>query len=291
MPPSPTGHASSIPAGIAKPSARSKRPNAGCRAARRAATAGARRSRCWPRRIRQVRPPTRRTSTTRRRSQLVQTNDTIYHEDLQTANMVKNHHLAKSISDAGWSAFLSILAAKAACAGRRVVAVPPAYTSQTCSGCGVLVAKGLSVRWHCLPGLRNEPASGPQRRQEHRDGSGRAFGEAWRWPRRRTENPPALAVGSVKLALHPRSPRRAGALERGARQLFELPKPSAAARSLRGTTKSEPSARTTVSSVLFTSAFRRAHSPRARASARTCSRCPNSFSHIAIVEPSCHCPR
>jgi putative transposase len=77
--------------------------------------------------------------------------DTIYHEDLQTANMLKNHHLAKSISDVGWSAFLSILSFKAACAGRRVVAVPPAYTSQTCSGCGAMVSKGLSVRWHaCL---------------------------------------------------------------------------------------------------------------------------------------------
>jgi putative transposase len=82
---------------------------------------------------------------------LVQHNDTIYHEDLQTANMLKNHHLAKSISDAGWSAFLSILAAKAAYAGRRIVAVPPAYTSQTCSGCGVLITKGLSVRWHSCP--------------------------------------------------------------------------------------------------------------------------------------------
>jgi putative transposase len=82
---------------------------------------------------------------------LVRENDTIYHEDLQTANMVRNHHLAKSISDAGWSAFLRILAAKAAYAGRRVVAVPPAYTSQRCSGCGVLVAKGLSVRWHSCP--------------------------------------------------------------------------------------------------------------------------------------------
>ncbi len=82
---------------------------------------------------------------------LVQENDRIYHEDLQTANMVKNHHLAKSISDAGWSQFLSILAAKAAYAGRRVVAVPPAYTSQMCSGCGVLVKKGLSVRWHLCP--------------------------------------------------------------------------------------------------------------------------------------------
>jgi len=82
---------------------------------------------------------------------LVRTNDTIYHEDLQTANMVKNHHLAKSISDSGWSQFLGILSAKAAWAGRRAVAVPPAYTSQTCSGCGVLVAKGLSVRWHLCP--------------------------------------------------------------------------------------------------------------------------------------------
>ena len=78
-------------------------------------------------------------------------NDTIYHEDLQTANMVRNHHLAKSISDAGWSALLSILSYKAAWAGRRVVAVPPAYTSQMCSGCGVIVHKGLSVRWHTCP--------------------------------------------------------------------------------------------------------------------------------------------
>jgi len=77
--------------------------------------------------------------------------DTIYHEDLQTANMLKNHHLAKSIADAGWSGFLSILSAKAAWAGRSAVAVPPAYTSQTCSGCGVLVSKGLSVRWHQCP--------------------------------------------------------------------------------------------------------------------------------------------
>jgi putative transposase len=82
---------------------------------------------------------------------LVRANDTIYHEDLQTANMVRNHHLAKSIHDAGWAAFLAILTYKAACAGRRVVAVPPAYTSQICSGCGIVVAKGLSVRWHSCP--------------------------------------------------------------------------------------------------------------------------------------------
>jgi putative transposase len=84
---------------------------------------------------------------------LVRANDTIYHEDLQVANMLKNHHLAKSIQDAGWSQFLSILSFKAACAGRKVIAVTPAFTSQRCSGpgCGAIVQKGLSVRWHACP--------------------------------------------------------------------------------------------------------------------------------------------
>jgi putative transposase len=82
---------------------------------------------------------------------LVRDNDAIYHENLQPANMVKNHHLAKSITDAGWGAFLIILAHKAAYAGRQVISVNPAYTSQTCSGCGVSVSKGLSVRWHTCP--------------------------------------------------------------------------------------------------------------------------------------------
>ncbi|MGH7487319.1 MAG: RNA-guided endonuclease InsQ/TnpB family protein [bacterium] len=82
---------------------------------------------------------------------LVRLFDVIYHENLQVANLVKNHALAKSISDAGWAQFLSLLAFKAACAGKLTVAVNPAYTSQTCSGCGVLVAKGLSIRWHSCP--------------------------------------------------------------------------------------------------------------------------------------------
>jgi putative transposase len=82
---------------------------------------------------------------------LVEQYDTIYHEDLRVANMVQNHHLAKSISDAGWSAFLAILTFKAAGAGKRVQAVNPAFTSQVCSGCGALVSKGLSVRWHACP--------------------------------------------------------------------------------------------------------------------------------------------
>jgi putative transposase len=82
---------------------------------------------------------------------LVRHYDVLYHEDLHVRNLVRNHHLAKSISDAGWRAFLAILSFKAASAGREVLAVDPAFTSQTCSGCGVLVAKGLSVRWHACP--------------------------------------------------------------------------------------------------------------------------------------------
>ncbi len=83
--------------------------------------------------------------------ELVHTYDVIAYEALLVANLVQNHPLAKGISDAGWSAFLTILRDKAVCAGRRVVAVPPAFTSQACSGCGVLVQKGLSVRWHVCP--------------------------------------------------------------------------------------------------------------------------------------------
>jgi len=44
--------------------------------------------------------------------------------------------LNKSIQDAGWRPFLSILAFNAVCAGKRVEAVSPAYTTQECSGCG-----------------------------------------------------------------------------------------------------------------------------------------------------------
>jgi putative transposase len=69
-------------------------------------------------------------------------------EDLRIANMVRNHALAKSISDAGWGQFLSILSSKAEGAGCTVIAVNPAGTSQTCSGCGTLCPKALSTRRH-----------------------------------------------------------------------------------------------------------------------------------------------
>lgn len=81
---------------------------------------------------------------------LVQANDAIYHEDLAVKNMVQNHSLAKSISDAGWAHFIAILTSKAEEAGRVVVAVNPRGTSQTCI-CGEPVPKDLGERWHQCP--------------------------------------------------------------------------------------------------------------------------------------------
>jgi putative transposase len=72
-------------------------------------------------------------------------------EDLQITNMVKNHHVSKSIMDASWGAFLDILSAKAASAGHEVIRVNPRFTSQKCSRCGGIVQKSLSVRTHICP--------------------------------------------------------------------------------------------------------------------------------------------
>lgn len=69
-------------------------------------------------------------------------------ERLAVDNMVKNHHLARAISDAGWSQFRSILQNKAESAGVEIVEVDPRFTSQTCSQCGQIVPKKLSERWH-----------------------------------------------------------------------------------------------------------------------------------------------
>ncbi len=72
-------------------------------------------------------------------------------EDLTICGMVKNHSLAKSISDASWGAFLNILEDKAERAGHQVIRVNPHFTSQKCFTCGEIVQKSLSVRTHICP--------------------------------------------------------------------------------------------------------------------------------------------
>ncbi len=81
---------------------------------------------------------------------LVDTYDHIVFEDLQVKNMMGNHHLAKSISDAGWSQLISMTQSKAEYAGKLVEQVNANGTSQTCV-CGYHVPKDLSVRWHSCP--------------------------------------------------------------------------------------------------------------------------------------------
>ena len=82
---------------------------------------------------------------------LVNEYDRIVFEDLQVQNMVKNHHLAKSILDAGWSQLINFTKTKAEYAGKIVELVNPRNTSQNCSGCGNSVKKDLSVRIHSCP--------------------------------------------------------------------------------------------------------------------------------------------
>jgi len=79
---------------------------------------------------------------------VVRSNDLIAYEDLQVRNMVKNHKLAKSISDASWSMFRQWVEYFGKVFGKVTIAVPPQYTSQNCSTCGTLVKKTLSTRTH-----------------------------------------------------------------------------------------------------------------------------------------------
>jgi putative transposase len=72
-------------------------------------------------------------------------------EALAVRNLVKNPRLAKSIADASWSMFFSHLLDKAEEAGRVVVRVNPAYTSQVCSACGHRRTMPLSVRVYECP--------------------------------------------------------------------------------------------------------------------------------------------
>src|SRR6266487_4428661 len=85
-------------------------------------------------------------------TRLIRENQTICVESLQVKNMVKNHSLAKAISDVGWSEFVSQLEYKAAWYGRNLVKIDKWYpSSKRCFDCGHLLdSLTLDVRvWTC----------------------------------------------------------------------------------------------------------------------------------------------
>ncbi len=77
---------------------------------------------------------------------LVNSYSFIAYEELKIANMVRNHNLARQITDASWGNFTQYLCYKAESAGCRVVGVNPRNTTKTCSKCGNIQDIGLSER-------------------------------------------------------------------------------------------------------------------------------------------------
>jgi putative transposase len=84
-------------------------------------------------------------------TELVRSYDVIVIEDLKTKNLLKNHHLAKSITNNSWYLFREMLEYKCKWYGKQLVVVKPNYTSQICSKCGYHSGKKpLDVReWTC----------------------------------------------------------------------------------------------------------------------------------------------
>lgn len=86
-------------------------------------------------------------------TQLIRENQTIAVEDLQVKNMLKNHSLAKAISDVSWSEFFRMLEYKSKLYDCEILKVPTFYpSSQTCHVCGYQnrEVKNLAIReWTC----------------------------------------------------------------------------------------------------------------------------------------------
>jgi putative transposase len=80
-------------------------------------------------------------------NQLLSKYDVIAHEELNIKGLARTR-LAKSVNDAGWGSFLSILQVKAEKAGLLTIGVKASGTSQDCSTCGAKVPKKLHIRWH-----------------------------------------------------------------------------------------------------------------------------------------------
>ncbi|MGW7294266.1 RNA-guided endonuclease InsQ/TnpB family protein [Streptomyces xiamenensis] len=156
-------------------------------------------------------------------TRLVRENQTIVIEDLTVRNMVKNHTLARAISDASWGEFRNMLEYKAAWYGRELIAVDRFFpSSKLCSHCGTLTASmPLHVReWTCescgtdhdrdVNAARNLKAAGlaasvcgagvrPQRRTP-----GGQSATKQKTPRREPQEPPRTRGGRSQSSIVPR---------------------------------------------------------------------------------------
>ena len=81
---------------------------------------------------------------------LVHTYSLIAVEDLNVSGLCRSH-VSKSMGDAAWAQFLSMIEYKAEKAGTLLVRISPNGTTQDCSGCGGCVPKALSERQHTCP--------------------------------------------------------------------------------------------------------------------------------------------
>ena len=232
-PPPATVSTSTIRAGDGPPVTGWPRRSSGCSAPSVARRTGTASGKPWLPGIAKL-PTSARTSTTNRPATLVAGYDLLAVEDLQIANMLRRAKpvpdpgnpgqflpngaraksgLNRSISDAGWGQFVSILRAKAEDAGRTWIEVDPRHTSDGCENCGhaapenrVTQAEFACQRCgHTRPGRRT-------RRTQHppgRTGPSRRRGvkRSWRLPavREVTGRRRRTAVGDMNRRPKPRS--------------------------------------------------------------------------------------
>ena len=84
----------------------------------------------------------------------IKTHDYLFAEDLKVRNLVKNHRLAKAISDSGWRMFLDELKWCASKRGKTCILIDPRNTTQTCSACGYVCSGDTRItlgveEWDC----------------------------------------------------------------------------------------------------------------------------------------------
>lgn len=79
-------------------------------------------------------------------NKLVKNYGTIIVEDINANEIIKKRWCNKQILDAAWGNFFQMLSHKAECAGRKLIKINPAYTSQTCSKCGTRTLHELKDR-------------------------------------------------------------------------------------------------------------------------------------------------